>query len=145
MDRTAWQKQPVARTKGTCRDVVIARDTARPGLTRAWGMPAGRALPEKCSLDLPAERHSIRLTACYGPSARQVRYLDERCPGSVKGAITRSHPCGGALDTAYFTFEEPPLQDAGKDVRKTVRREDGRRPLTSFPTASTARHGCPVG
>ncbi|MEU3322606.1 hypothetical protein [Streptomyces sp. NPDC006785] len=145
VDRTAWQKLPVARTKGTCRDVVTARDTARLGLTTAWEMPAGRALTEECSLDLPAERHSIRLTAYYGPSAQQEMYLDKRYPGSVKGAITRSHPCGGALDTAYFTFEEPPLQDAGKDVRKTVRSEDGQRLLTAFATASAARHGCPVG
>ncbi|ROV66308.1 hypothetical protein [Streptomyces globisporus] len=145
VDRTEGQKLPVVRTKGTCRDVVTARDIARLGLTTASEMPAGRALTEECSLDLPAKNHSIRLTAYYGPSARQEMYLDKRYPGSVKGALMRSHPCEGALGPAYFKFEELPLQDAGKYARKTVRGEDGQRLLTAFTTASAARHGCPVG
>ncbi|NUV66427.1 hypothetical protein G6W57_04780 [Streptomyces sp. CAI-121] len=145
VDRTRPQEYPVARTKGTCRDVVTARDIARLELTNASEMPAGRALTEECSLDLPAKGHSIRLTAYYGPSAQQEMYLDKRYPGSVKGAIMRSHPCDGALGTAYFKFEELPLQDAGKYARKTVRGEDGQRLLTAFTAASAARHGCPVG
>ncbi|MFG2765150.1 hypothetical protein [Streptomyces rubiginosohelvolus] len=145
VDRTAWQKLPVARTKGTCRDVITARDSARLGLTTASEMPAGRALTEECSLDLPAKGRRVRLTAYYGPSAQQEMYLDKRYPGSVKGALMRSHPCEGALDTAYFKFEELPREDAGKAARNTVRGEDGRRLLTAFATASGARHGCPVG
>ncbi|MEU3054683.1 hypothetical protein [Streptomyces griseus] len=144
VDRTERQERPVAEAEGTCRGVVGARDTAVLRLTTASEMPASRALTEECSLELPAEKHSIRLTAYYGPSAQQEMYLDKRYPGSVKGAITRSLPCEGALDTAYFKFEELPLQEAGKDVRRTVRSEDGQRLLTAFTTASAARHGCPA-
>ncbi len=144
VDRTEQQERPVAEAEGTCRGVVSERDTAGLRLTTASEMPAGRALTEECSLELPAKNHSIRLTAYYGPSAQQEIYLDKRYPGSVKGAVMRSHPCKGALGTAYFKFEELPLQDAGKDVRRTVRSEDGRRLLTAFTTASAARHGCPV-
>ncbi|MFD5689922.1 hypothetical protein [Streptomyces rubiginosohelvolus] len=107
-------------------------------------MPAGRALTEECSLNLPAKDRRVRLTAYYGPSAQQEMYLDKRYPGSVKGALMRSHPCKGALDAAYFKFEELPREDAGKSVRNTVRAEDGQRLLTAFATASGARHGCPV-
>lgn len=144
VDRTERQERPVAEAGGTCGGVVSDRDTARLRLTTASEMPAGRALTEECSLELPTKNHSIRLTAYYGPSAQQEMYLDKRYPGSVKGAIMRSHPCKGALDTAYFKFEELPLQEAGKDVRRTVRSEDGRRLLTAFTTASAARHGCPA-
>ncbi|NEB41033.1 hypothetical protein [Streptomyces sp. SID14515] len=144
VDRTEPQKRPVVAAEGTCRGVADAQDTARLRLTTASEMPAGRALTEECSLELPAKGHSIRLTAYYGPSAQQEMYLDKRYPGSVKGAIMRSHPCKGALDTAYFKFEELPMQDAGKDVPRTVRGEDGQRLLTAFTTASAARHGCPV-
>ncbi|MFJ6615288.1 hypothetical protein ACIQPT_33995 [Streptomyces sp. NPDC091289] len=70
VDRTEWQKSPVARTDGTCRGVVSAQDIARLRLTTASEMPAGRALTEECSLELPAKSHSIRLTAYYGPSAQ---------------------------------------------------------------------------
>ncbi|WGP12424.1 hypothetical protein [Streptomyces sp. SH5] len=145
VDRTTWQERPVARVKGTCGDVVTARDTARLGLTTASEMPAGRALTEECSLDLPAQGRHVRLTAYYGPSAQQEMYLDKRYPGSVKGAIMRSHPCKGALGTAYFKYEELPREDDGKSVRNTVRDEDGQRLLTAFTTASAARHGCPLG
>ncbi|MFJ3323421.1 hypothetical protein ACIPMT_03125 [Streptomyces griseus] len=144
VDRTEQRKRPVAEAEGTCGGVVSERDSARLRLTTASEMPAGRALTEECSLKLPAENHSIRLSAYYGPSAQQEMYLDKRYPGSVKGAIMRSHPCEGALDTAYFKFEELPLQDAGKDVPRTVRSEDGQRLLTAFTTASAARHGCPA-
>lgn len=33
-------------------------------------------------------------------------YLDGRYPGSMKGAVVRSHDCKGGLGNAYFKFEE---------------------------------------
>ncbi|WP_411083066.1 hypothetical protein [Streptomyces sp. cmx-18-6] len=144
VDRTPRRTLPFARAKGTCRDVVSSRDAARLGLTTASEMPAGRALTEECTLELPAKGHHVRLTAYYGPSAQQEMYLDGRYPGSVKGAIMRPHPCKGALGTAYYKFEELPMRDAEKGVRSTVRGEDGKRLLAAFATASGERHGCPV-
>ncbi|WP_406150391.1 hypothetical protein [Streptomyces sp. NBC_01012] len=144
VDRTPVQTRPVARAKGTCRDVVGTRDAARLGLTRVSERPAGRALTEMCSADLPADGHHFWLTAYYGPSAQQEMYLDQRYPGSVPGAVMRSHLCDGALWTAYFKFEEFPRPDSAKGVRSTVADKDAERLLAAFATASGARHGCPV-
>ncbi|MFC8271858.1 hypothetical protein ACFUJR_04785 [Streptomyces sp. NPDC057271] len=144
VDRTGWQSRPVARAEGTCRGVVSSRDAARLGLTTGSEKPAGRALTEECSVKLPTKGHHVRLTAYYGPSAQQEMYLDRRYPGSVKGAVMRSHDCGGGLGTAYFKFEEFPRPDAEKGVRGSVGGEDVERLLTGFATASGARHGCPV-
>ncbi|MFP3991895.1 hypothetical protein U9R90_31370 [Streptomyces sp. E11-3] len=144
VDRTPLQTRPVAQAKGTCRGVVGSQDMARLGLTTVSERPAGRALTERCSLKLPAEGHHIRLTAYYGPSAQQEMYLDDRYPGSVKGAVMQPHSCKGALGTAYFKFEEFPRPDSEKGVRSSVGREDAQRLLTAFATASGARHGCPV-
>ncbi|MCX5413608.1 hypothetical protein [Streptomyces sp. NBC_00059] len=144
VDSTPWQKRPVAEAEGTCRGVVGSQDAARLGLTAVSEKPAGRALTEACSSDLPAEGHHFSLTAYYGPSAQQEMYLDGRYPGSVKGALTRTHDCEGALGAAYFKFEEFPRPDSEKGVRSTVDGEDAQRLLTAFATASGARHGCPV-
>ncbi len=144
VDRTPLRTRPVTRAEGTCRGVADERDAARLGLTTASEKPAGRALTERCSLDLPAEGHHVWLTAYYGPSAQQETYLDGRYPGSVKGAVTRSHGCTGALGTAYFTFQEFPRPDGEEGTRSTVGAQDAQRLLTAFATASGARHGCPV-
>ncbi|MFC9946815.1 hypothetical protein [Streptomyces pratensis] len=144
VDTSPWQKRPAAGAEGTCRGVVGSRDAARLGLTTVSEKPAGRALTENCSSDLPAEGHHFSLTAYYGPSAQQEMYLDGRYPGSVKGALMRTHDCEGALGAAYFKFEEFPRPDSGKGVRSTVDGEDAQRLLTAFATASGARHGCPV-
>ncbi|WP_432074261.1 hypothetical protein [Streptomyces wuyuanensis] len=145
VDRTEWQKRPAARAEGTCRGVVGSQDAARLRLTTVSEKPAGRALTEECSLTLPAKGHRVRLTAYYGPSAQQEMYLDRRYPGSVKGAVMRSHDCGGGLGTAYFKIEEYPRPDAAKGERNSIGGGDTHRLLTAFATASGARHGCPVG
>ncbi|MEU0762197.1 hypothetical protein ABZ351_21255 [Streptomyces microflavus] len=144
VDRAGWRTLPLARAEGTCRDAADSRDTSRLGLTTASEMPVGGALTEECSLKLPTKGHHVRLSAYYGPSSHQEIHLDNRYPGSVTGAVTRSHPCKGALGTAYFKFEEFPRPDAEKGVRSSVRSEDAQRLLTSFATASGSRHGCPV-
>ncbi|MFE7479752.1 hypothetical protein [Streptomyces sp. NPDC057552] len=146
VDRTRWTTRPAARATGTCRDVVGPRDVERLGLTTASEKPAGRALTEECSLRGPerGEGHHVRLRAYYGPSAEQEKYLDGRYPGSVLGAVVRARSCGGALDTAYYKFEEFPRPDAGKGVRSRVGGKDAQRLLTAFAAASGARHGCAV-
>ncbi|MFB7369494.1 hypothetical protein ACFC0D_06600 [Streptomyces sp. NPDC056222] len=143
VDRAPWRTRPVAQAQGTCHGVAGSRDSARLRLTTV-SEKAGRALTEECSVELPTKGHHIRLTAYYGPSAQQEMYLDGRYPGSVKGAVMRSHDCKGGLGTAYFKFEEFPRPDAGKGVRSSVGAEDAHRLLTAFATASGARHGCPV-
>ncbi|MFD4900515.1 hypothetical protein [Streptomyces sp. NPDC058411] len=144
VDRTPWRTRPVAEAEGTCRDVVRPQDADRLRLTTVSEKPAGRALTEECSVTLPDEDHHVRLTAYYGPSAEQERYLDGRYPGSVTGAVMESHLCDGALWVAYFKFEEFPRPDREKGVRSTVGRQDAERLLAAFATASGARHGCPV-
>ncbi|MFJ1593071.1 hypothetical protein ACIOD0_22930 [Kitasatospora albolonga] len=144
VDRTRWTTRPAARATGTCRDVVGPRDVERLGLTTASEKPAGRALTEECSLKLPGKGRHIRLGAYYGPSAEQERYLDGRYPGSVTGAIMRTHACEGAPGAAYYKLEEFPRPDAGKGVRSRVGGKDAQRLLTAFAAASGARHGCAV-
>lgn len=144
VDRSRWRTRPAAHAEGTCRGVLAPRDAARLGVVEVSEMPVGGALTEECSVKLPTKGHHVRLTAYYGPSARQETYLDDRYPGSVKGAFMRSHPCKGALGTAYFKFEEFPRPGTEKGVRSSVGREDTQRLLTAFATASAARHGCPV-
>ncbi|MGA5423740.1 hypothetical protein [Streptomyces lavendulocolor] len=145
VDLTEWKKRPAARAAGTCRGVVNSPDAARLRLTTASEKPAGRALTEECSLTLATgDHHHIRLTAYYGPSAQQEMHLDRRYPGSVKGAVMRSHDCKGGLGTAYFKFAEFPGPDAAKGVRSSVGGEDAHRLLTAFAAASGARHGCPL-
>ncbi|WP_251145928.1 hypothetical protein [Streptomyces sp. McG3] len=144
VDRTAWQTRPVTRTTGTCRGVATPRDAARLRLVTASEMPAGRALTEECSLKLPTEGHRIRLTAYYGPSALQETYLDKGYPGSVQGAVMRSHPCKGALGPAYFKLEQLPMPDSEKGARSGVRLDDRQRLLTAFEATSRTRHGCLV-
>ncbi|MFJ8922619.1 hypothetical protein ACIREK_24485 [Streptomyces sp. NPDC102415] len=144
VDRTPWRTRPVAEAEGTCRDVFGRRDADRLGITTVAEKPAGRALTEECSVRLPGKDHHVRLTAYYGSSAQQETYLDGRYPGSVEGAVMRSHACGGGLGTAYVKFEEFPRPDREKGVRSTVGRQDAERLLAAFATASGARHGCPV-
>ncbi|MET9428073.1 hypothetical protein [Streptomyces sp. NPDC003036] len=144
VDRTEWQTRPAAQAKGTCRGIVTSRDAAQLGLTTVSETPAGRALTEECSLNLSAKGHHVRLTAYYGSSAQQEMYLDGRYPGSVRGAVMQQLPCEGALGTAYFKARELPRPDAEKGVRGSVGSEGVRRLLSSFATASAARHGCPV-
>uniref|UniRef100_A0AAU3H3Q8 Septum formation-related domain-containing protein n=1 Tax=Streptomyces sp. NBC_01401 TaxID=2903854 RepID=A0AAU3H3Q8_9ACTN len=144
VDRTPVRTRPVAKAEGTCRDIADPQDADRLGLTTVSERQAGRALTEACTVELPAKDHHGSLTAYYGPSAQQEMYLGRRYPGSVPGAVTRSHHCDGALWDAYFKFEELPRPDSEKRLRSTVADKDAKRLLASFATASGARHGCPV-
>ncbi|SDL02758.1 hypothetical protein [Streptomyces indicus] len=142
VDRTPWQSRPATKASGTCRDVVDPQEAARLRITRVSEKPAGRALTEVCTVPLPGKNRHVRLSAYYGPSAQQERYLDDRYPDTVNGAVMRSQNCGGGLGTAYFKFEEFPRPDAEKQIRSTLTSTDARRLLSAFSAASTTRHGC---
>ncbi|MFI9627309.1 hypothetical protein [Streptomyces sp. NPDC052042] len=143
VERPTSTTRPVADATGTCRGVV-SRDTAK--VLRATVVregSAGHALTEECEVER-SEHGDLVLTAFYGPSSEQERYLDRRYPGSVKGARTRSHPCPGALGTAYFKLTPPKGADGEPTPVDTPTADAMTDVLEAFATASGTRHGCDV-
>ncbi|MFF9402316.1 hypothetical protein [Streptomyces sp. NPDC014744] len=143
VDRPTGTTRPVAEATGTCRGAV-SRDVAEAlRATAVREGEAGRTLTEECEVER-GEHGDLVLTAYYGPSSEQERYLDRRYPGSVTGSRTRSHPCPGALGTGYFKLTPPKGEDGEPTSVDEATSEAMTDVLAAFASASGARHGCQV-
>ncbi|WP_371665383.1 MULTISPECIES: hypothetical protein [unclassified Streptomyces] len=145
VDRAEWTTRPVGRATGTCGGVVTGREAARLRVTDVTEKPAGRALTEQCAMGR-GKSGLFSMTGYYGPSAQEEMYLDNKYPGTVKGAYTRTVECGGAIGTAYFKLERAKGKAADGAVGTDGASDPAalKRILESYATASGERHGCPA-
>ncbi|MCX4787322.1 hypothetical protein OG369_14350 [Streptomyces sp. NBC_01221] len=124
---------------------MTGREAARLRVTDVTEKPAGRALTEQCAMGR-GKSGLFSMTGYYGPSAQEEMYLDNKYPGTVKGAYTRTVECGGAIGAAYFKLERAKGKAADGAVGTDGASDPAalKRILESYATASGERHGCPA-